>query len=82
MSDPTRTPAEHAEAHASWHDDSPVPAAAETRLQLQLESLRSLSAVRRQVQRFLLSSLSAGRTGMWPRPSRTPSSSRCSSSTS
>jgi anti-sigma regulatory factor (Ser/Thr protein kinase) len=58
---PTQTPAEYAEAYASWHDDNPVPAAAETRLLLQLESLRGLSAVRRQVQHFLLSSLSAGR---------------------
>ena len=59
MSDPTRTPAQYAEAYASWHDDSPVPAAAETRLLIQLESLRGLSLVRRQVQHFLLSSLGA-----------------------
>ena len=61
MSGPTRTPAEYAEAYASWHGDSPVPAAAATRLSLQLGSLRSLSTVRRQVQQFLLSSLGIGR---------------------
>jgi len=59
VSGPRQTPAEYAEAYASWHGDSPVPAGAETRLSLQLESLRGLSAVRRQVQRFLLSSLGA-----------------------
>ncbi len=61
VSGPTQTPAEYAEAYASWHSDSPVPAAATTRLLLRLESLRGLSVVRRQVQHFLLSSLSAGR---------------------
>jgi len=60
MSDPTRTPADYAEAFASWHEDTPIPASTQTRLALQLESLRGLSAVRRQVQAFLLSSLSAG----------------------
>ncbi|WP_369136999.1 ATP-binding protein [Modestobacter versicolor] len=60
MSGPTTTPAEYAEAYASWHDDNPVPAAAETRLLVQLESLRGLSLVRRQAQHFLLSSLGAG----------------------
>lgn len=53
--------ADHAEAHASWHADSPVPPAAPARLSLQLESLRGLSLVRRQVQAFLLSSLGIGR---------------------
>ncbi|MFP5370657.1 MAG: ATP-binding protein [Actinomycetes bacterium] len=57
MSGPIRSPAEYAEAYASWREDSPVPAAAETRLSLQLSSLRGLSVVRRQVQQFLLSSL-------------------------
>ncbi len=57
MTDRIRTPAEYAEAYASWHSDSPVPTAAETRLSLRLESLRGLSVVRRQVQQFLLSSL-------------------------
>ncbi|OMQ15716.1 hypothetical protein A7K94_0207600 [Modestobacter sp. VKM Ac-2676] len=61
MSGPTRTPAEYAEAHASWQGDSAVPAAATTRLSLQLESLRGLSLVRRQVHQFLLSSLGIGR---------------------
>jgi len=56
-----RTPADYAAAYASWHGDSPVPEAASTRLSLQLGSLRSLSAVRRQVQQFLLSSLGIGR---------------------
>jgi len=57
VSGAAQTPADHAAAYASWRSDSPVPAAATTRLSLQLESLRGLSAVRRQVQRFLLSSL-------------------------
>ena len=61
MSGPTLTPAAYAEAYASWHADSPVPAAPETRLLLQLVSLRALSVVRRQVQHFLLSSLGAAR---------------------
>jgi signal transduction histidine kinase len=60
VSEQRRTPAEYARAYASWHRDSPVPAAATTRLSLQLESLRALSSVRRQVQRFLLSSLDVG----------------------
>lgn len=59
MSDPSRTPGQYAEAYASWHGDSPVPAAGETRLSLELDSLRGLSVVRRQVQRFLYSSLGA-----------------------
>jgi hypothetical protein len=57
VSGPARTPAEYAAAFASWQGDRPVPVAAETRLSLQLESLRGLSVVRRQVQAFLLSSL-------------------------
>lgn len=61
MSGPARTPAEHAEAHASWHGDSPVPTAAGTRLSLRLESLRGLSVVRRQVRHFLFSSLGGRR---------------------
>ena len=61
MSGSPRTPADYAAAYASWHGDSPVPAAAATRLSLQLGSLRSLSTVRRQVQQFLLSSLGIGR---------------------
>ena len=61
MSGSARTPADYAAAYASWHGDSPVPAAASTRLSLQLGSLRSLSTVRRQVQHFLLSSLGIGR---------------------
>ena len=55
-----RTAAEYAEAFASWHEDSPVPTAAETRLTLELGSLRGLSAVRRQVRTFLVSSMGAG----------------------
>ena len=61
MSGSAQTPADYAAAYASWHGDSPVPATASTRLSLQLGSLRSLSAVRRQVQHFLLSSLGIGR---------------------
>ena len=61
MSGSARTPADYAEAYASWHSESPVPTAATTRLSLQLESLRGLSVVRRQVQHFLLSSLGIGR---------------------
>jgi anti-sigma regulatory factor (Ser/Thr protein kinase) len=60
VSGPALSPAEYARAYASWHGDSPVPAAAPTRLSLRLESLRGLSVVRRQVQRFLLSSLVVG----------------------
>lgn len=61
MSGSPRTPADYAAAYVSWHGDSPVPAAASTRLSLQLGSLRSLSTVRRQVQQFLLSSLGIAR---------------------
>ena len=61
MSGPGHSPAEYAEAYASWHGDSPVPAAAETRLSLQLSSLRGLCVVRRQVQHFLFSSLGVER---------------------
>ncbi|TYP90452.1 ATP-binding protein [Blastococcus xanthinilyticus] len=61
MSGPGRTPAEYARAYASWRSDSPLPRAAATRVSLRLESLRGLSAVRRQVQHFLLSSLEIGR---------------------
>ena len=60
MSGPVRTPGEYAEAYASWHADTPVPTAAETRLSLRLESLRGLSLVRRQVRQFLLASLASG----------------------
>ena len=60
MSGSVRTPAEYAEAYASWRDDRPVPAAADARLSLQLVSLRGLTAVRRQVRHFLMSSLGAG----------------------
>ena len=68
MSDPTRTPARYAEAFASWHTDTPVPEAVQTRLTLQLSSLRGLSAVRRQVQGFLLSSLDLGHDDDVPPP--------------
>ena len=61
MTGSARTPADYAAAYASWRGDTPVPAAAATRLSLQLGSLRSLSTVRRQVQQFLLSSLGIGR---------------------
>ena len=61
MSGHSQTPAEYAEAYASWHGDSPVPSAGATRLSLRLESLRGLSVVRRQVQHFLLASLSGER---------------------
>jgi len=61
MSDPTRTPAEYAEAFTSWRTDTPVPETADARLSLELGSLRSLSSVRRQVQDFLLSSLDLDR---------------------
>lgn len=61
MTSPTRTPEEYAEAFASWHRDTPVPQGAETRLALQLLTLRGLSVVRRQVQDFLLSSLGLAR---------------------
>ena len=66
MSDPTRTPAEYAEAFASWRGDRPVPAAAGTPLALELTTLRALSVVRRQVRSFLLTSLAAGRDGDLP----------------
>jgi two-component sensor histidine kinase len=57
MSDLTHTPAKYAEAFASWRINNPVPEAVDTRLTLELGSLRGLSAVRRQVQDFLFSSL-------------------------
>lgn len=57
MTEPTRTPAQYAEAFASWHEESPVPEAVEARLTLVLGSLRELGRVRRQVHGFLLSSL-------------------------
>ena len=57
MSDLTQTSVRYAEAFASWREDTPVPEAADTRLTLQLESLRGLSAVRRQVQAFLFASV-------------------------
>jgi len=60
VSGSTQTPAEYAEAYASWHGDRPVPEAAETRLSLQLVSLRGLTVVRRQVRHFLMSSMGAG----------------------
>jgi len=61
MSDPTGTPVHYAEALTSWHTDRPAPTAADTRLALELKSLRGLSAVRRQVRDFLLSSFGTGR---------------------
>ena len=61
MSGSRQSPAEYAEAYASWRSDNPVPAAAETRLSLLLESLRGLSVGRRQVKQFLLSSLGIAR---------------------
>ena len=60
MNDPTRTPDHYAEALASWRTDRPLPGAVE-RLTLQLQSLRALSGVRRQVRKFLVASLGAGR---------------------
>jgi two-component sensor histidine kinase len=59
VSDPTRTPAQYAEAFASWHADRPVPASTRIPLTLELTSLRALSVVRRRVQEHLLSSLGA-----------------------
>ena len=61
MSDPTGTPVGYADAFSSWHADRPAPQATDTRLALELGSLRGLSAVRRQVRDFLLSSLGVGR---------------------
>ena len=58
---PGRPPATDAGEHPTWHGDSPVPAEAETRLALELRSLRGLSGVRRQVQQFLLASLGVER---------------------
>jgi hypothetical protein len=60
MSDPMTTPVGYADAVASWYQDAPVPDVSETRLSLPLGSLRSLSAVRRRVREFLLTSLGAG----------------------
>lgn len=57
MADRPRTPASYDEAVASWQSDAPVPVAADARLTLQLESLRGLSAVRRQVRAFLLATV-------------------------
>lgn len=51
------SPADHALAVASWVQDSPIPPPiSEHRLVLVLETLRGLSAVRRQVQHFLTAS--------------------------
>jgi len=61
MSDPTQTPVHYAEALASWRMNRPLPQAAGTRLALQLQSLRALSGVRRQVQDFLRTSAEPGR---------------------
>lgn len=61
MSDPTSTPVDYADAFTSWHTDRPAPEAADTRLALELGSLRGLSGVRRQVRDYLLSSLGVGR---------------------
>ncbi|MGY5884211.1 ATP-binding protein [Modestobacter lacusdianchii] len=64
MNEATRTPADYAQAYASWHEDTPVPGALDARLTLQLGSLRGLSAVRQQVQVFLLASLDAESDGV------------------
>ena len=61
MSNPMGTPVDYADAFTSWHTDRPAPEAADTRLALELGSLRGLSAVRRQVRDFLFSSLGIGR---------------------
>jgi two-component sensor histidine kinase len=61
VSGSAQTPAEYAEAYASWRSDRPVPAGAATQLSLQLDSLRGLAVVRRRVRRFLLSSAGARR---------------------
>ena len=60
MSGSARTPADYAAAYASWHGDSPVPAGAQTRLALELTTLRGLRTVRREGRDFLLSSMGAG----------------------
>jgi anti-sigma regulatory factor (Ser/Thr protein kinase) len=67
VTEPPRSAAQYAAAFASWQQDSPVPEVAETRLTLELGSLRGLSAIRRQVQAFLLSSLDQG-DGQEPTP--------------
>ncbi|WP_207500308.1 ATP-binding protein [Klenkia soli] len=52
------TPQQHAAAAASWSRESPVPGPHRTdRLVLLLDTLRGLSAVRRQVRTFLASGL-------------------------
>jgi len=56
VSGPSLSAAQYAELSASWQDDSPVPAAAASRLTLELASLRELSRVRRQVRAFLTAS--------------------------
>ncbi|WP_198598127.1 ATP-binding SpoIIE family protein phosphatase [Blastococcus atacamensis] len=56
----SRTPAEYAEAYASWHRDRPVPLAGDPGLSLRLESLRTLRGVRRQARQFLYASLGVG----------------------
>ena len=57
MDSETSTPEQHAHAAATWHTDTPVPKAADSRLSLQLASLSALSPVRRQVRAFLQASL-------------------------
>jgi len=57
MSGGKPTPAQYAQAFASWQTEAPVPAAAESRLTLELASLRALAGVRRQVRAFLSAAL-------------------------
>jgi PAS domain S-box-containing protein len=56
---PGRTPERYAQAHAAWRAEEPVPEADESGLDVELTTLRGLSAVRRQARDFLLSSLGA-----------------------
>ena len=52
-----RTPVQYADDLASWRRDTPAPASGGARLDLELESLRGLSRVRRTVRQYLHDSL-------------------------
>lgn len=59
MNSASLTPAQYAQAAATWQISSPAPLAADSRLTVELASLPALSRVRRQVRQFLQSSLGA-----------------------
>ncbi|WP_299960611.1 ATP-binding protein [uncultured Modestobacter sp.] len=61
------TAGQYGQVAASWHEDTPAPPAADSRLTLELATLALLSRVRRQVRSFLQDSLdSDGGAGCGP----------------